>query len=377
MGGLGDDNDDDDVDDEDIEEEEEEGDEAERKAQLKALREHARVLQNIGDLQAAEDLLQRALVLRGELGRAEAFFRRALQLSMPGMLSCLSPTPHTKATTNNNNNNNIDKSALLNNSINNNNSTFSPIDNDGNFSSEPGAGAGAGGTRIRMKAVVRLLLDYASFLCRSRGDIEGAVALYRRAIEVAPGDAIALSSLAHLLADNATDAYRSMLTNNNATDNRSEREVDMKRIIQEADEVCTTGMFVRALKADPGNVTAVGWYAKLLRRTGRLGQAEVMYQAAVTKCSANPVPITSATKGAGVTANKHMEPTALCNYASFVCKHRKDPQRALGIFKEALIKYPKHKGLLKNYGYLLRDNPKLQPAASNDTATNTMQESIG
>ena len=40
------------------------------------------------------------------------------------------------------------------------------------------------GTRIRIKSIVRLLLDYASFLCRSRGDIEGAIALYEAAVEV-------------------------------------------------------------------------------------------------------------------------------------------------------------------------------------------------
>ena len=43
---------------------------------------------------------------------------------------------------------------------------------------------GADGNKIRVTSVVLLLLDYSSFLCRARGDMDGSLMLCRRAVEV-------------------------------------------------------------------------------------------------------------------------------------------------------------------------------------------------
>ena len=56
-----------------------------------------------------------------------------------------------------------------------------------------------------------------------------------------------------------------------------------------------------------------------------------MYRVAITK--AVELGKTNAAKG------ERLESTAICNYACFVCRHRKDPLRALGMFDAALIRY--------------------------------------
>ena len=83
--------------------EDEDYDEMDERNQIKVLRSHAKVLENLNDFNAAEVLHQRALELdptniitleqyaiflnhkRGELLRAEAFFNRGLQICLPGM----------------------------------------------------------------------------------------------------------------------------------------------------------------------------------------------------------------------------------------------------------------------------------------------------
>ena len=43
---------------------------------------------------------------------------------------------------------------------------------------------GLGDANIKLYAVVNLLLDFGTFLSRAKGDIESAMKLYRKAIEV-------------------------------------------------------------------------------------------------------------------------------------------------------------------------------------------------
>jgi hypothetical protein len=46
-----------------------------------------------------------------------------------------------------------------------------------------------------------------------------------------------------------------------------------------------------------------------------------------------------------------LEPTAYCNYATFVVKYRRDRNKAEELFRIAISKYPDHKQLAKNYNY--------------------------
>jgi hypothetical protein len=46
-----------------------------------------------------------------------------------------------------------------------------------------------------------------------------------------------------------------------------------------------------------------------------------------------------------------LEPTAYCNYATFVVKYRRDRIKAEELFRIAISKYPDHKQLAKNYNY--------------------------
>lgn len=79
-------------------------------------------------------------------------------------------------------------------------------------------------------------------------------------------------------------------------------------------------MFQRALSLDPSNVTTIMWYAKLLKKLNRLGQAELMYKVAVERSA----------------GQERVEPTAICNYATFIFKQRKDPVKAQALFAEGL-----------------------------------------
>ena len=79
----------------------------------------------------------------------------------------------------------------------------------------------------------------------------------------------------------------------------------------------------------------------------------MLYRVAVTKsaesnsAASTKVQVTASTKTPeGVTGRRRgskdeeesysFEPTAICNYACFICKYRKDPKRALAMFTEAI-----------------------------------------
>ena len=72
-----------------------------------------------------------------------------------------------------------------------------------------------------------------------------------------------------------------------------------------------------------------------------MAQADLVYQMAMQKA-----------KG-----DKKLEPAAICNYATFVCRQRKNPHLAYRMFTSGLEKFPHHKGLVKNFELLVKGNP--------------------
>ena len=55
-----------------------------------------------------------------------------------------------------------------------------------------------------------------------------------------------------------------------------------------------------------------------------------------------------------------VEASAICNYAIFLYKQRKDLIKSLSLFENGLKKFETHKGLIKNYLLLLKNNPSLE-----------------
>ena len=100
-------------------------------------------------------------------------------------------------------------------------------------------------------------------------------------------------------------------------------------------------LFARCIRINPSNVLTTMRYAKLLKKVGKYNEAELLYKVSVVKSL----------------DDKKMEPTAHCNYATFLCKVRKNMNMSYENFKVGLEKYPSHKGLLKNFDIFLRSNP--------------------
>mmetsp|Transcript_25444 Transcript_25444/g.37507 ORF Transcript_25444/g.37507 Transcript_25444/m.37507 type:complete len:1122 (+) Transcript_25444:90-3455(+) len=285
----------------------EDEDEEEAAEQTKALRDHARVLERKGDNDAVEELYVRALSLsptdvrtldafatflhrrKGEMGRAEAFYRRAIQVSIPSMVADISsPRVGYKAA--------ID----------------SPIDKPTDVPGDPPSGG------VRVKSLTTMLLHFAAFLRRAKGDLAVAETVLRKAVEISPNDAVVLGTCAHLLAEEADESGSDVAVKNK----------------QDAAEI-----FQRAMKADPSNVNNMLWYAKFLRKTGKIAQAEVMFKVAIQKSN-----------GEG-----KVGATAICNYAVFLYRQKHRPEEAAALFCHGIEKFPSHKGMIKNYKALKKD----------------------
>ena len=58
--------------------------------------------------------------------------------------------------------------------------------------------------------------------------------------------------------------------------------------------------------------------------------------------------------------NQSVEASAICNYATFIYRQKKDLTTSLNMFESGLKKFGGHKGLVKNYLHLLKSNPTLQ-----------------
>ena len=166
-----------------------------------------------------------------------------------------------------------------------------------------------------------------------------------------------------------------------------------------------------ALRADPTSGLHALWYAKLLSKKGYVSQAEVMYQVAISnsrslvpsifaevrgKNSASvpsvtpllpvsisvPVNVRKPLGGSSPSTSSSsplssslpstysnsfsfssgtsVEASAICNYAIFLYKQRKDLLKSLSLFENGLKKFETHRGLIKNYLLLLKDNPSLE-----------------
>lgn len=280
--------------------------EADEKAQIRTLRSHAKVLEGLNDIAAAEGVHMRALELdptnittlegfaqflhqkKGELARAEAFFNRGLQVCLPGL--CLKGTGSANSTPQSNRKTPHNMSFATDSTM------------QGN----------------KVKHIIKFILSYAHFMSKSKGDIEAASILYKKGLDLAPDNAFLLATYAHFLA-----------------------QVGDKESMAAAMEY-----FQKALKLSPGNAQFCMWYGKLLKRLGKMGQAELMYKVALEQ-----------TKG-----NSSLEPTAICNYATFIFKQRKDPERAIALFRAGLQSYSGHKGLRKNYATVVKAHPQLASA---------------
>lgn len=158
---------------------------------------------------------------RGELPRAAAFFRRAIQECVPSLLR------HSR----------IDVKQE---------DTASPTP-------IPHHSRGA----MRADAVTQVLLHYGRFLQRAQGDINLAEDVFRKAVEVSPTDAGALGSLGRFLASDSIDPREPL------PDVQSPEMLRMKEA-----ENC----FTRALRIEPDNVVHILWYAKLLKSMRKIIQ---------------------------------------------------------------------------------------------------------
>lgn len=283
--------------------------EEEIERQIAELRNAAKVLEEQDDVLAAELLLQRALELdpthiptlqafavflhtkRGELGRAEAFFNRALQLCLPDVYGVLAISPKHATSMQIDIQATSPAAALV----------HHPL---------PPCGEG-----LKLCQVLQLLLTFANFMVKARGDVESAHILFQKALLLAPTDGFVLANTAHFLAQSASEAG----------------------LLKEGDEQIDR-LFRDAIRCSPGKPNFILWYAKFLKRKGKLGPAELMYKSAVTNAKGNAA----------------WEPTALCNYATFLFKQRKNVTEAQGIFEEALSRFPAHKGLRKNYASCMK-----------------------
>ena len=288
--------------------------------QLSALRRHARVLERLGDLNQAEKVYTKCLDIdpmdlkslqgyatflhqkKGDLSLAEAFFSRAIQVCVPGFLESRRQATGTQVPST------IEYSPTRQAAL-----SIKPP-------SQVPAGrlpeAGADGMRIH--TVARLLTKYADFVARAKGDSDGAIRAYRKAIELHPTNADTLATLGHFISE----------------------EGDSDSFVEALD------LFARAMRADPSNAAHALKYARLLKKTGNIGKADLMYQVARTNSR----------------GNAKLEPSALCNYATFVYRQRKNAVQAQELFLDGLQRFPDHKGLQKNYMLMLKANPSLGSA---------------
>ena len=107
---------------------------------------------------------------------------------------------------------------------------------------------------------------------------------------------MALAALAHLLAESVTapgtvqykksETVNSGITAVITCGDTSSEDTASRAIIEEAD-----ALFVKSLKADPCNANAICWYAKLLRRTGRLGQVSRLVSTEACVMSGGKLPV--------------------------------------------------------------------------------------
>ena len=357
-------------------------------AQLKELRVQGKMMESLGDLGGAEWAYQEALRIdpldvktltvfavflhrkRGEMSRAEAFFGRALQQCLPTLFNSIvssakrkiqveatevDPKQSITAASASNATDDIKIPISLGITTGDTDETTTAVmDKESSPQKEnlpvvPDFEPGSNGNRIKNRDLIALLLKFATFLTRGQGDVEAATEVYKKAVEIEPNNSIVLGSAAHFLASEGGNRQESLI------------------------------LYSRALKADPSNALHALWYAKLLKKEGNLAQAEVMYLVAIQKSAEQA--IQQANSGANpalptkLSTHSTVEASAICNYATFVYKQRKDTERALNLFEAGIRKFTTHKGLCKNYMQLLKAQPHLQPDSEVLTTAQTKPKS--
>lgn len=389
--------------------------------QIKQMRKYAKQLEKQDDNQAAEVLYQRALEMdptdimtlqlfaiflhqkKGELSRAEAFFNRALQICMPDIQLKLS-TPkkrrmlmqqsyrqlfHRALTTAScdlddpsQDQNKLPTIISPNTAIKKNEARVEKImtnmperaENLNKRHSFPPLSTNTTmSVGFRLNDVIYLLLSFANFMLKSKGDIESSFLLLEKAVLLAPTQAITLANYAHFLSEHHEEAESGsfnegnlILTEEELASHQNQEESNDPRhphpptttpppkrkknksnnrnapstttmVINERFEKIDE-MFRQALKYQPGNTIHMMWYGKFLKKYSKIGPAELMYKSAM-ECS----------KG-----NPKLEPTTICNYATFLLKKRKNYAKAEELFIDGLERFPNHKGLRKNFGQLIK-----------------------
>mmetsp|Transcript_27375 Transcript_27375/g.38881 ORF Transcript_27375/g.38881 Transcript_27375/m.38881 type:complete len:185 (-) Transcript_27375:163-717(-) len=178
-------------------------------------------------------------------------------------------------------------------------------------------------------AIILYLMNYAHFIVKAKANIEIATTLYQKALQLGSDHPSLLANYAHFL-----------MTYHEETGSKK------GHALHEAQNY-----FERALKAVPNNIQWILWYAKCLKRSHKVAQAELMYRVAVDKSS----------------GQSRMEPIAICNYGTFIFNHRKDTTKAMALLQNGLTTYPAHRGLLKNYGHMVKQLNKASSKTSQES----------
>lgn len=183
--------------------------------------------------------------------------------------------------------------------------------------------------------------SYANFLSDVRGDYDAAEAMYKRAIELNPGDATNVGNYAIFLKlqrrdfDGAERLYKRALELNpdhvNTLSSYALLLEDVRRDLDGAER-----LYRRAIELAPNDANTVGNFATFLEnRRGDLDAAEAMYKRAL---AIDP---------------RHANNVG--NYAIFLKVRRHDDDGAEAMYKRALEIDPNHINTLSSYALFLEN----------------------
>ncbi len=279
-------------------ENDEDEEEKELRQQIGTLLLHAKDLEAMDDVPAAEALYARALELdpmevgtlmafalflhkkKGEITRAEGFFSRGLQICLPGFVidreSEGRRTDEKKCITFAHNP--IDRNKPISSSK----STLINSIGSGHVVSAstppPPLPTTTGGVvdRLTTNRVVRFVMGFAQFLA-ARGDVDGATVLFRKALQIAPDNAIVVSEFAHFLAKEVKsrslkhDRKGEKMTEDGQKE-KGDRECDHS---QQQEALEAEFLFRRGMHLSPNNVQVAMWYGNLLKKMRKLGEVSL------------------------------------------------------------------------------------------------------
>jgi len=296
-------------------------------SRIKITRKQAQAWVHVGNYEQAESTYQEALMLdpldvrtlecfasflnrkKGDIARAESFYRRALQICVPGLLDEVARRDK------------ISSPEQIRPTV-----EQSTPEDIAKRSPPPSQGQ-----KISVKSIVSLLLSYAQFLSRAKGDVEATLLVYRRAVKVAPKDGQALAAFAHFLAEEGGSISIASPV--------SSPGVDCAK--QAADEAAA--LFQDALKVCPGNPLIALWYAKFLKKKKKFAEADLMYQVALSKSSSDSVK----RRDRSEKGDKSIRATVMCNYGAFLWRSRGNMAAGHDMLEAGLKEFPTHRGLIK------------------------------